>query len=87
MALYYFHLCDGQDVLLDPDGRELNKRDIGDAALAEARAIIAADARNGRIFLDQNIEVHDGDGKLVHRINFEDAVQVTHEAVRLRSMR
>lgn len=84
MTTYYFHLCDGADVLLDPDGRELESNSLGAAALTEARAIIAADARTGHIFLDQTIEVHDAAGKIVHRVAFEDAVRVTHEAIRVR---
>jgi hypothetical protein len=84
MATYYFHLCDGTDVLLDPDGRELESNLLASAALAEARAIIAADATTGHIYLDQQIEVHDADGKVIHRVAFEDAVRVTHEAVRVR---
>jgi hypothetical protein len=79
---YYFHLCDGVDVLLDPDGRELDARSVEAAALAEARAIIAADAQGGHIHLDQQIEVRDAVGKIVHCISFEDAVTVTHLAVR-----
>jgi hypothetical protein len=82
MATYYFHLCDGVDVLLDPDGRELPIGCIEAAALTEARAIIAADVRGGHIHLDQEIEVRDTAGKVVHRIAFEDAVMVTHLAVR-----
>jgi hypothetical protein len=81
MALYYFHLCDGVDVLLDAEGRELASEMIPAAALAEARAIIAADAREGHIVLDQNIEVRDAAGATVHSIAFEDAVRVTHQAV------
>ena len=82
MTTYYFHLCDGIDVLLDPDGRELDGGSVEAAALAEARAIIAADVRGGHIHLDLEIEVHDSAGKIVHRIAFEDAVTVTHLAVR-----
>jgi len=81
---YYFHLCDGIDVLLDPDGRELDPQSVEAAALAEARAIIAADVQGGHIHLDQQIEVRDCAGELVHRIAFEDAVKVTHLAVRIR---
>ena len=45
MALYYFHLCDGRDTLIDPDGRELEELDlIPAAALKEARAMISQDA-------------------------------------------
>lgn len=82
MALYYFHLRDGADVLLDPDGRELAEGDIVSAALTEARAMIAADVLEGRVRLDQQIEVHDAAGTIVHRLPFEDAVVVTHLAVR-----
>jgi len=87
MATYYFHLCDGTDVLLDPDGREIESGSLSAAALNEARAIIAADARSGHIFLDQMIEVHDASGKVVHRVAFEDAVHVTHEAISVREIR
>jgi hypothetical protein len=82
MARYYFHLCDGTDVLLDPDGRDLEEGSVTAAALAEARAMIAADALEGHVRLDQQIEVHDASGAIVHRLPFEDAVVVTHLAVR-----
>jgi hypothetical protein len=81
MARYYFHLCDGSDLLLDEEGRDLEAGQIAGAALAEARSIIAGDATTGHIYLDQRIEVHDPGGKLVHCLSFEDAVQVTHQAV------
>jgi hypothetical protein len=80
MAIYYFHLCDGTDVLLDPDGREVESDLLASAALAEARAIIAADATAGHIYLDQHIEVHDTNGKVVHQVAFEDAVQISRKA-------
>lgn len=78
MPIYYFHLCDGVDVLLDPDGRDLDREFVDAAALAEARAIIAADVGSGQIDFNQEIEVRDSDGKIVHRIPFEDAVTVKH---------
>jgi hypothetical protein len=81
MAVYYFHLCDGIDVLLDAEGRELERDAIPAAAMAEARAIVAADAIAGHIRLDQNIDVHDAAGTVVHRVAFEDAVHVTHQAL------
>jgi len=38
VALYFFHLCDGRDTLIDPDGRMVDDlAGIGDAALKEAR--------------------------------------------------
>jgi hypothetical protein len=78
MAIFYFHLCNGSDVLLDPEGRELMSDMVAAAALREARAIIAADARAGAIDLDQNIQVQDAAGITVHIIALEDAVSIAH---------
>ena len=78
MALYYFHLCDGRDTLIDPDGREVGDAATIDAiAIKEARAMISQDALGGKISLDQFIEVRDEDGKLVHKMGFRDAVSVS----------
>lgn len=75
LALYFFHLCDGGDTLIDPDGRNIaDPAQIPDIALREARAMISQDALEGRIVLDQYIEVRDGDGRLIHSISFRDAV-------------
>ena len=77
MARYFFHLRDGHDVLLDPEGRE-----IGDAslipglALKDARSMISQDALAGRIHLQQAIEVLDDSGSVVHRLAFRDAVDI-----------
>jgi hypothetical protein len=76
--MYFFHLRNGVDVLLDPDGRQIERNSIAAAALAEARAIVAADAGSGTIDLNQKIEVQDSNGKIVHRIEFEDSVRVVH---------
>lgn len=78
MALYYFHLRNHIDVLLDPEGRQLDDGKIAAAALTEAREIIAADARSGEVDMDQNIEVQNSSGAVVHRIAFVDAVKITH---------
>jgi hypothetical protein len=75
---YFFHLCDGRDTLIDPDGRELTDfTSVADLALKEARAMISQDALGGRIMLNQYIEVRDQDGKLVHKVEFTDAVTIT----------
>lgn len=77
MALLFFHLRDGHDVLLDPDGRELDGQEaIAAAALHEAREIISGDAILGRINLDQHIDVEDADGNIVHTLHFADAVEL-----------
>lgn len=78
MPVYYFHLRDGDDVLLDPDGRRLHSPEaIAQCALAEARALISEEARVGRIRLDQRIDVEDVDGRVVHRLSFDRAVEIS----------
>lgn len=75
---YYFHLCDGRDALIDPDGREIGDAStLKSAALREARAIISQEALGGEINLDQFIEVRDTDGKLILKLEFRDAVLIS----------
>jgi hypothetical protein len=77
MAIYFFHLRDHGSVLLDEEGRELDGQEaVEAAALAEARAIIGAEARTGTINLDQVIEVEDQAGTVIHRLEFKDAVTI-----------
>ena len=78
MALYYFHLTDGHEALIDAEGREVaDPADLHNLALQEARAMIAQDALGGRIVLDQYIEIRDAAGKLVHQLPFREAVTIT----------
>lgn len=78
MALYYFHLRDGEDILLDPDGRILEGAGaIALCALVEARALISEEARSGRIRLNQRIDVEDADGVVVHSLPFSEAIEIT----------
>jgi hypothetical protein len=77
MPLYFFHLKDGEDVLIDAEGMEL--RDIDDAkatALLQARDIISHEALKGHINLAQWIEVRNEAGAPVCSIKFEDAVHI-----------
>ena len=77
MPTYFFHLRDGIDLLLDPEGQVLGSMDaVARIALAEARALIAHDAFTGRIDLDRRIEVEDDAGRIVHRLLFRNAVEI-----------
>jgi hypothetical protein len=77
MALCFFHLRDGKDVLLDPEGREFDDQAvIAKTALAEARSIISHDALTGFIRLDQYIDVEDATGTVLHTVEFRDAVTI-----------
>jgi hypothetical protein len=76
MTTYYFHLRNGVDVLLDPEGRQLDSANVATAALTEARSIMSADCHSGEVDLNQNIDVEDAAGKLIHRVSFADAVSI-----------
>ena len=77
MPLYYFHLRDGTDHLLDPEGSLL--ANIGAAqtrALAAVRSLMSADVLDGRLRLDMHIDVEDEHGAVVHRLAFQDALEI-----------
>jgi hypothetical protein len=75
MPRYFFHLRDGDDVLLDLEGRDLScLQAVAAVTLEEARAIIAHDARDGEIRLTYRLAVEDETGRPVHRLDFEDAI-------------
>ncbi len=77
MDLYFFHLRDGEDVLLDGEGRLLPGLDeVVAATLFEARSILSADVRGGTIDLGQRIEVVDEAGAIVHTLLFTEALKV-----------
>jgi hypothetical protein len=81
VALFYFPLRDGQDVLLDPEGAELSDLTaVVKRALLEARGVISADALRGLVRLDMRLDVEDAAGALVHRLSFSDAVKIVPTA-------
>ena len=80
LALYYFHLTDGHQTLIDPEGRNVEPAQIHALALEEARAMIAQDVLGGRIQLNQFIEVRDEHRKLIHQLSFRDAVTINGRA-------
>jgi hypothetical protein len=78
VALYFFHLCDGGDTLLDPEGREIGDESaIPGMAIRDARGIISQEALNGEIDFSMSIQVRDEAGGLVHQLRFRDAVTVS----------
>lgn len=81
MERYFFHLRDGVDVLLDPDGQELDDLDaVARVAMREARALVAAEALSGFVHLDQRIDVENEQGELIHRVDFAVAVRIIRRA-------
>ena len=77
MQTYYFHLRNGSDVLLDPEGRSLPSIEaVAAAAMREARALISAEVTTGKVSLISYIDVEDQAGQVVHTLSFEDAVRI-----------
>jgi hypothetical protein len=78
MSRFYFHLRNGADVLLDPEGADLTGIEaIVTRALKEARAILSHEILEGRMGLHQRIDVEDERGMILHSISFGDAVEIT----------
>jgi hypothetical protein len=78
MSLFFFHLRDGTDTLIDEEGAELDSaEEARESAMMHARSIISHEALQGRINLNQRIEVLDEAGALIFSLGFADAVQVT----------
>lgn len=77
MARYYFHLRDGQDILIDPEGREIGDvSQIPALVLKEVRSMMSQDALEGHIRFNQSIDVLDMSGRVVYHLSFRDAVTV-----------
>lgn len=77
MPLYFFHVRSDGSEILDPDGVEYPDLDAARrAAVAGARSIISEEAKDGRLPLDERIDVEDGDGKILLSLSFLDAVDL-----------
>lgn len=77
MPLYFFHLRDGTDTLIDAEGVELDTPAAARAmALLQARDIISHEALKGEINLRQRIDVVDSAGNLLVTLRFDDAVKI-----------
>lgn len=77
MALYFFHLRNRSDHIIDDAGQDLDSLAAArEAAIREARAIVAADALLGFIDLCQSIEIEDTVGKIVCLVPLAEAVIV-----------
>ena len=82
MVRYFFHLRDGADVALDPEGIELASLEAArKKAFEAARDTLSRDIKTGRIALDLRIDVETGDGALLHSQPFRDAYEVTDSPV------
>lgn len=76
MPLYFAHLRDSSDELLDPDGVHLSEDAVRGFALRAARDCIARDVMNGRIDMRYCIDMENEQRTIVHSIAFADAIEI-----------
>lgn len=77
MTLYFFHLFDGSDHLVDVEGQELPDLDAAKAfALLCARDTLSHGMRGGILDLRVRLDVADAAGAVVHTLPFEEAFKV-----------
>jgi len=76
MPRYFMHLVDGEDHILDPEGRDMPREAVEGYALRCARDCMAADVLRGDLDFSYRIEVRDETQRLVHVLNFKDAVSI-----------
>ncbi len=77
MPVAYFHLRDGVDHTLDPDGIELP--DIAAArslAIKSALDIMSHDIQDRKLDLNLRIDIEDEAGSILDVINFRDLIEV-----------
>jgi hypothetical protein len=73
----YFHHHNGVDVVLDSEGSELSLPEASLRALKEARSMMAHEVLEGRMDLNQRIDVESADGTVLHTLSFGEAVVIT----------
>jgi hypothetical protein len=76
MPLYFMHLRNSTDEVLDPDGVLMSEDAVPGAALLAARDCMAHDLLSGRLELNYRIDVHNEAGEIVHTLQFADAVEI-----------
>jgi hypothetical protein len=81
MALYFFHLRDHVDELLDPEGLDLPDLEaVKKTVLRGARDTIAHDIKSdGVLDLRYRIDAENEDGEIVHTLAFKDAFRIIPE--------
>ena len=80
MPLFFFHLHDGVDQLLDEEGIELiDLETVKSQSLREARSLMAHEVLEGRLNIGQRLDIRDAAGELVHSLEFKDALRVQNE--------
>ncbi len=82
MPLYFFHLRNGADLMLDDEGRDLEgPAEVAAIALLEARSLMSQDVLNGEISLNQRLDVEDEQHNLVYSLSFDNAIAIVPSGI------
>ena len=78
MALYFLHLRDGTDEILDPEGREFpNMEAVRRTVLESARDVLGNEIKSGGVMdLRYRIDAEDESGTVVYSLPFRHAVNI-----------
>jgi hypothetical protein len=81
MPLYYCHQRAGDEFIFDEEGSESPSFEAAYlAAVAGARDLMCSQVQNGRLSLDESLELHDAVGTHLATIRFADALEITFPA-------
>ena len=76
MPKYFFNIHNDVETR-DEEGKELPDLDAAiDYAISGARSLAAETVSEGRLIGHHRIEIVDGEGKLVRRVRFDEAVDI-----------
>jgi hypothetical protein len=82
MALYFLHLRDGTDDVIDPDGSEFSSMEaLRIAVMKNARDTIAGDVQNGVVDFRFRIDAENEAGQVVYSLPFKHAVSMIPEPI------
>lgn len=77
MPLFYLHLRDGCDELLDAEGQDFPDMDgLRRAVMVTVRDIMSADVRDGVIDFRFRLDAENENGSVVYSLPFQHAVSI-----------
>ena len=78
MFRHFYHLRQPMGECIDDEGVSLPSLAAAHAhALKQAYSIMSADMLEGKLDLDQRIDVEDDRGNIIHTVHFRDVVTIT----------
>lgn len=77
MPLFFCHQRAGNDIIVDNEGSERASFEAAYlAAVAGARDVMCSQVQDGRLSLDESIELHDAAGTHLATIRFADVLEI-----------